>query len=123
MDVVALPVRHGEGKLIALNDYIRKKIIDLGLNALTYCYEDGTTAVDYPANPNGAELSCAGLSDPSGQVLGLMPHPEAYLSLYNHPNWGKIKRLGAVVSEEGEGLGFFRNLVKAVAKKKTSIHS
>lgn len=124
MDVVALPVRHGEGKLIALNDYIRKQIIDLGLNALTYCHEDGKTAVEYPANPNGAELSCAGLSDPSGQVFGLMPHPEAYLSLYNHPDWGKVKRLGAVVAEEGEGLGFFQNLVKAVeAKKKTSIHS
>ena len=32
-------------------------------------------------------LAIAGLTDPSGRVLGLMPHPEAFHHVTNHPSW------------------------------------
>ena len=111
-----MPVRHGEGKLIIRDDGIRQAIINKKLNVLTYADKHGEPSSDYPVNPNGSELNCAGLCDVSGQVFGLMPHPEAYLSLYNHPNWAAKKRSNADISEDGEGIGIFRNIVSEIKK-------
>ena len=111
---IDLPVRHGEGKLIIRDEAIRSAILEKKLNVLTYADKNGEPTADYPANPNGSELNCAGLCDVSGQVFGLMPHPEAYLSLYNHPDWAGKKRSNAGISEDGEGLGIFKNIVKKI---------
>lgn len=118
---VALPVRHGEGKLIIKNETFKQKIVEQQLNCLTYCDENGQETAEYPLNPNGADLNCAGLTDPTGQVFGLMPHPEAYLSLYNHPNWGQLKRQNPTISEEGEGLQIFKNIVNHIASVKSAV--
>lgn len=118
IDVIALPARHGEGKLIFMDDAMREKVAKGALNCLAYCTADGVETSEYPANPNGADLNCAGLTSPTGQVLGMMPHPEAYLSLYNHPNWGQIKRNNPNISEQGEGLKIFTNIVEHVKAKK-----
>lgn len=121
IDVIALPARHGEGKLILIDDAMRAKVAKNALNAFTYCTADGVETSEYPANPNGADLNCAGLTNPSGQVLGMMPHPEAYLSLYNNPNWGQLKRQNPTISEEGEGLKIFKNIVAHVKSKKYEV--
>ena len=107
-----VPVRHGEGKLIFRDEAIRDAVVEQKLNCLDYTDNDGNSTAEYPQNPNGSELNCAGLTDPSGQVFGLMPHPEAYLSLYNHPDWGRKKRQNPHISEEGEGLLLFKNIIK-----------
>jgi phosphoribosylformylglycinamidine synthase len=70
--------------------------------------------MDYPANPNGSEDAVAGVCDPSGRIFGLMPHPEAYLSPYNHPSWTRRAALGLSLPEEGEGVALFRNAVSFV---------
>ena len=111
IDVMALPVRHGEGKLIVKNEELRQKIIVQSLNCLTYCTESGEPGDEFPLNPNGSELNCAGLCSPSGQIFGLMPHPEAFLSIYNHPNSRQLLRQNPQTPEEGEGLRLFRNIV------------
>jgi len=111
--IMALPVRHKEGKLVVRDDAIRAAILENGLCALRYCDAEGRVATEYPALPNGAEFSCAALTDPSGHVLGMMPHPEAYLSIYNHPDWAR-RREAAGGSEEGEGLRLFRNIVEHI---------
>jgi phosphoribosylformylglycinamidine synthase I len=112
IETIQLPVRHGEGKLIVKNNTIRQNILDYTLNCLCYSDEDGNSTDQYPLNPNGSELNCAALTDITGQILGIMPHPEAFLSLYNHPNWGQRKRQNPKISEEGDGLRLFRNIVK-----------
>ncbi|OWY25544.1 phosphoribosylformylglycinamidine synthase subunit PurQ [Sphingobacteriales bacterium UPWRP_1] len=122
IDRIALPVRHGEGKLVIKNEDIKQQIIAQHLNCLSYCDEHGNPTDEYPKNPNGAELNCAGLTNPSGQVFGLMPHPEAYLSLYNHPNWGQMKRQNRHISEEGEGLAIFKNIVQHIHRTKNTIN-
>ncbi|MGC4116885.1 MAG: phosphoribosylformylglycinamidine synthase subunit PurQ [Myxococcales bacterium] len=116
LDRLRLPVRHGEGKLVVRDEQIRKAIVDRGLCALSYCDERGEPTMRYPENPNGAELSCAGLTDPTGHVFGLMPHPEAALTLYNDPAWPQMKRAG-VNAEEGPGLAVFKNLVAHLANR------
>ncbi len=112
LDFFDVPVRHGEGKLIFRDKAVREAVLAQNLNCLTYADAQGNPTAEYPLNPNGSELNCAGLTDPSGQVFGLMPHPEAYLSLYNHPNWGQKKRQNPDVPEEGEGLQLFKNIIE-----------
>jgi phosphoribosylformylglycinamidine synthase len=38
--------------------------------------DQGCVVLRYAANPNGSMGDVAGLSNPRGNVLGLMPHPE-----------------------------------------------
>jgi len=116
IDILPCPVRHGEGKLIIKDETIRAEIIKQNLNAFSYCDVDGNITSEYPLNPNGADLDCAALTDSSGQVLGMMPHPEAFLSLYNHPNWGQMKRKNPNISEDGDGLKIFKNIVEYIKK-------
>jgi phosphoribosylformylglycinamidine (FGAM) synthase-like amidotransferase family enzyme len=116
--IMALPVRHGEGRLVIGDPEVRRSIVDLGLNCLTYCQSDGSPATGYPALPNGSELSCAGLTDPTGRVLGLMPHPEAHLSSYNHPNWPSRRLRDPGMGEEGDGLAVFRNIVSHIESQR-----
>ena len=117
IETIHVPVRHGEGKLIIKDENVRKHILDNSLNCLSYADANGNSTAEYPANPNGSELNCAGLTDISGQILGMMPHPEAFLSLYNHPNWGQLKRRNPKISEEGQGLKLFRNIVTHIEQK------
>ena len=118
IDIIPVPVRHGEGKLVFGNDTMRQIVKTKALNCLSYCTEDGSPATAFPENPNGSELNCAALCDPTGQVFGLMPHPEAFLSLYNHPNWGQMKRKNPNISEEGAGLKIFQNIVNHITVQK-----
>lgn len=113
-----VPVRHGEGRLVVPDAATRERIIALGLNCLTYAGHDGEDTGTYPLNPNGADLNCAGLTDPTGQIFGLMPHPEAFLAGCNHPDWGRRKRHGEL-REEGDGLAIFRNIVGHLAASAT----
>ncbi|NQV19648.1 MAG: phosphoribosylformylglycinamidine synthase subunit PurQ [Armatimonadetes bacterium] len=117
IDKIFLPVRHGEGKLIIKNERIKKLIIRKKLNCLSYCDKEGDETSEYPMNPNGSDLNCAGLTNETGHIFGLMPHPEAFLSLYNHPNWSQLKRQNPDVSEDGEGLKIFRNIVEFIYRK------
>lgn len=95
---IYLPVRHGEGKFIANNQEL-KAIEDGGLVALRYSNSD------YPDNPNGSMNNIAGITDKTGRILGLMPHPEANLYPTNHPRWTR--------GENGiRGDELFKNAVK-----------
>ena len=88
LPTLRMPVRHGEGKLIAKDEATLKALQEKELICLQYV--DPTTHAptqQYPYNPNGSAAACAGLTDPSGHVLGLMPHPEAFHHVTNHPLW------------------------------------
>lgn len=104
---IDLPVRHGEGKLIIKNQDIRQAIIQNNLCAITYSSDR------YPENPNGSELDCAALTDKSGQILGMMPHPEAFISAQNHPDWDCSS-----INKEGLGLLIFKNISNYIRSNK-----
>jgi len=114
IETIFMPVRHGEGKLIVKNQELKTAIQQENLNCLTYCTQQGEITSQYPANPNGSDMDCAALTDKTGQILGMMPHPEAYLSLYNNPNWPALKRKDPQISEDGEGLQIFKNIVEKI---------
>jgi phosphoribosylformylglycinamidine synthase subunit PurQ / glutaminase len=115
-----LPVRHGEGKLVFADEQVRRAVVAQGLDVLAYADEHLMPAARYPENPNGSELACAALTDPTRQVLGLMPHPEANLWHTNDPNWPLERRRHPGRSEEGAGLAFFRNVLHSARERWTS---
>lgn len=66
-----MPMRHGEGRI-----WTQTSTREVNLQKLR---EQGQIVFRYQGDPNGSLEQIAGLSDPTGQVLGLMPHPEAAL--------------------------------------------
>jgi phosphoribosylformylglycinamidine synthase len=107
------PSAHGEGRFVARDEAVLRRLEARGQIALVYAHEDGTTAGGYPANPNGSARAIAGICDPSGRVLGLMPHPERNVDPWHHPHW--TRRAPGAARSEGEGLEFYRRLVRAAA--------
>jgi phosphoribosylformylglycinamidine synthase len=87
LDHLELPIRHGEGKFFAEPD-ILTELQSRGQIVLRYALPTGEPAEGrFPENPNGSLLDIAGICDPSGRVLGLMPHPEAAITATQHPTW------------------------------------
>jgi phosphoribosylformylglycinamidine synthase I len=112
LDGLYLPVRHGEGKFIPQDEEVLRELQKRNLVTLQYSDPNFQRAVmEYPLNPNGAVSAIAGICDETGRLLGMMPHPEAYLYGVNHPRWTREK-----VAEEGMGLAIFRNAVEYIKK-------
>jgi len=83
-EVIQLPVAHAEGKFFAEKDVVE----DLKNNdqiLFQYCDKSGDTTVGYPLNPNGSVLNIAGITDKTGHIIGLMPHPERFVIDLQHP--------------------------------------
>ncbi|MDP6380862.1 MAG: phosphoribosylformylglycinamidine synthase I, partial [Phycisphaerae bacterium] len=74
--VIYLPIAHGEGKFMPIDEATMKQIEGNGQVVFRYVGADGDPADGYPENPNGSVRDVAGICDLSGRVLGLMPHPE-----------------------------------------------
>ena len=109
-ELMPVPVAHAEGRFQVKDDAALRELQENKQIVLRYVADDGARDPGYPANPNGSAADIAGICDPTGRVLGLMPHPERNLSPWNHPTW---TRLGP--REEGEGVSFYRRLVAAAA--------
>ena len=94
------PINHGEGRFIARDKKTLKDLYDQGLVALTY-----------KVNPNGSTDSIAGISNKSGLVFGLMPHPEKHAFSANHPHSTRKD-----FPEKGTGLKIFENAFEYLKK-------
>jgi phosphoribosylformylglycinamidine synthase len=122
IDRADFPVRHGEGKFIADPDVVTSLQAEKQV-VFQYADETGNPANGmFPLNPNGSELDIAGICDPTGNIFGLMPHPEAYNHVTNHPDWNREKqlkkRLGqSFDAEETVGIRLFRNGVDHIRER------
>jgi len=105
---IYLPVAHGEGKFVTQDESILNKITMNHQIVFKYVNEQGEET-GYPWNPNGAVRNIAGICDPTGQILGMMPHPERHAEPTQHPRW---TRNG--LREFGDGFLIFRNAVDYV---------
>ena len=111
-----LPVAHGEGKFF-MSKETRERLIENNSAALRYIDENGDYAnLQFPHNPNGSIHDLAALSDKSGRVLALMPHPERAMFFAQQDNWPlekeKCKRLGVDMPKYGDGMQIFENALK-----------
>jgi phosphoribosylformylglycinamidine synthase I len=120
-----LPIRHGEGKFYASKDVVRR-LVDERQVVFQYAMPSGGLAEGkFPHNPNGSVLDIAGICDPTGRILGLMPHPEAYNHWTNHPDWTREKvrmkrRREPVRRDQTMGIDIFKNAIDYVERNRPS---
>lgn len=111
---LSLPIAHGEGNFYApaetLAELKKNKQV-----AIKYFSGEICKFQDLEPNPNGALEAIAGITDPTGKILGLMPHPERAIFFHHLPNWPLLKeqfiRLNKQVPQFGPGLQVFKNAV------------
>lgn len=94
--LIGLQIAHGEGRFETANEIILRQIELQKLAVMRY----------YGCNPNGSLSNVAGICDPTGRIFGLMPHPERFVELTQHPKWRRFSR-GA----RPHGLKIFENAV------------
>lgn len=83
---IVIPLKNGEGGYVA---------DDRTLDELE---GEGRVVARYlEVNPNGSRRDIAGITDPTGRIVGLMPHPEHAVERLTGPST--------------DGLGFFASLV------------
>ena len=109
---ISVPIAHGEGKFFAeknVLDEIEKK----GLIAAKYVKGDICAYQNLQANPNGSARDIASVTDETGRLIGMMPHPERAMFFTQLPNWTYLKeklvREGKKVPKEAAGLKIFQN--------------
>jgi phosphoribosylformylglycinamidine synthase I len=107
---ITCPVAHGEGNFVCAGDEIQTDLIGKDQLALVYAGPDGLPAGgSYPYNPNGSVADIAGICNPAGNVLGLMPHPEDHIFPRQHPHWPAGEHAGS-------GLPLFINGIRYSAQ-------
>ncbi|HAH07332.1 MAG TPA: phosphoribosylformylglycinamidine synthase I [Elusimicrobia bacterium] len=108
-EIIELPVAHGEGKFVVKSPKVLEHLKKTRAILMQYVNEEGKFA-GYPYNPNGSLFNIAAITNPEGNCLGLMPHPERFITRWHHPNWTRQTFL-----KDGVGLEIFRNAVTYVA--------
>jgi phosphoribosylformylglycinamidine synthase len=98
-----LPIAHAEGRFVPESDEALARWTENGQIAIKYASDD---------NPNGSTADIAGVCDPSGLILGLMPHPERWIHLTNHPQWQR--QTADWKAQTPAGLKMFQNVVNHV---------
>lgn len=109
IETMYLPMAHAEGRF-ALCKEAAPKLKTSGQLGLRYCTNDGATSdepLPFPVNPNGGQMNVAGISDPTGRIFGLMPHPERHIDPTHHPFWTRR----ATQPPYGDGRQVFKNAV------------
>ncbi len=106
LGLLDVPARHGEGKLVLESEEALARLEARGQVALRYVDEAGQPTEAWPANPNGSARGVAGICDATGRILGLMPHPDAFLYPFHHPDWPR--RRAELEKREPAGLALFR---------------
>jgi phosphoribosylformylglycinamidine synthase I len=119
---VPVPVAHAEGRFVTADDELVERLFRAGQVVLTYGTPDGSPAEGFPDNPNGSARNIAGISNPAGNVVAMMPHPERSSWMFQLPGnlpgeWGKRRREAAgadALFGPGPGLGILSSLVRFI---------
>lgn len=69
--IIPMPIRHGEGRFYSKTDFPKEQVL-----------------FTYTQNINGSQDAIAGITNKKGNVLGMMPHPEAALNPNLNPYKG-----------------------------------
>lgn len=113
--VLQIPIAHAEGRFtFGKNDgKFLKELIENNQIVFRYCREDGDEADgEFPWNPNGSLFDIAGICNPGGNVLGMMPHPERAVYSIQTDAWTRKKE-----GEFGDGKIIFDSIADYVNRK------
>lgn len=111
---ISLPIAHGEGRFYAPEE-IMKKIKEQNLIAAKYFEGEICKFQDLKPNPNGSLEDIAAITDKTGKILGIMPHPERAIFFTQFPHWTYLKEVNKrskkTIGKYGPGLRIFKNAV------------
>lgn len=120
---ISLPIAHGEGKYITDAKTYRELRKN---NQVAFVYEKGPICKfqGLALNPNGAMYNIAGVLNQNGRILGMMPHPERNMFIYQSPLWQKEKEIlkrknklsKKILNSNGDGLKIFKNAIEYFKK-------
>lgn len=74
-DLINVPLAHAEGRFM-IPELLLKKMIENEQVLFQYCKDNGEVVDEFPFNPNGSIYNIAALTNKSGNVMAIMPHPE-----------------------------------------------
>ncbi len=85
-ELIRMPIAHMEGRFLAPREVLEELVSN---DQVIFKYSDprGEVKSEYPWNPNGSELNIAGICNPEGNVIGLMPHPERAVLEFQSQEW------------------------------------
>jgi len=109
--MLTIPSAHAEGKLMSNDPDFVQKLEDNDQVVFRYVCPDGSDA-EYPWNPNGSPSDIAGICNPAGNVMGMMPHPERVMTRFTHPDWTR-----GYDSEIGDGRAVFESVMEYLKKR------
>jgi phosphoribosylformylglycinamidine (FGAM) synthase-like amidotransferase family enzyme len=116
LEEIALPIRHGEGRLVLEPDAIdtmqeHDAAHPAGAGHKKAELVKQRAPLRYANDVNGSFDRIAALVNERGNVMGMMPHPEAFVRWTQHPRWTERKALGKISAHSGDpdGLRIFKN--------------
>ena len=124
--VIPIPIAHAEGRFTTGEEDLVEILERDGQIAFRYCDSGGLVGDEFPVNPNGSVGAFAGVTNPRGNILAFMPHPERASWLRQVPVstqgvWG-ARRLGAqgnlkLLDAPGPGTPFFTSMKRYIERE------
>jgi phosphoribosylformylglycinamidine synthase I len=108
---------HAEGKFILPSEKEYKRLFDQDQVVFQYTDPEGSEKPKYPWLPNGAPHAIAGVCNPEGTVMGMMPHPERVFWRRGHPDWTRTGLDAGLGWDVGDGRAIFESIVDYQVKK------
>lgn len=113
IETMHIPVAHGEGRFM-MEESTLKTLKEKKQIAARYISDDGTYAKEeFPTNPNGSIFDIAAMTDKTGRILAIMPHPERGMFTWQRDDYAEAKdtaqREKKELPEETDGMKIFKN--------------
>lgn len=112
IETMHIPVAHGEGRFMMEDDTLKALQNNKQIAAI-YTKNGKPANGEFPYNPNGSIGDIAAMTDPSGRVLAMMPHPERGMFTWQRDDYMEIKdkaqRERTNMSETTDGMTIFQN--------------
>jgi phosphoribosylformylglycinamidine synthase len=106
--VTPMPIAHAEGRFASADETILEKLKENNQIIFRYSTKEGEVRDEFPINPNGSLYNIAGICNPDGNVLAMMPHPE-------RASWAR-QIPGANGDGPGPGLDVFLSMKKYIER-------
>jgi phosphoribosylformylglycinamidine synthase I len=122
--ILKMPCAHAEGKFYIDETKSEEYLQLLEENdqiVFRYTDPEGSYA-SYPRNPNGSVDNIAGICNPEGTILGLMPHPERAFYTFMDSEWTRRTRgwhntMGKTREVYGDGKMLFEAVLNHLRSK------
>lgn len=118
IETLHIPVAHGEGRFM-MEDTTLESLKKNGQIAARYVKGENIANGEFPYNPNGSIFDIAAMTDKTGRILAMMPHPERGMFTWQRDDYHELKdtaqRENTELPKETDGMAIFKNAVEYFA--------